>query len=394
MTDIFVSYARMDAERAKAIAKALNIHGWKVWWDLRSLRTGQSFGRAIEKALGQVRCVIVLWSRTSVESRWVEAEAYWAWEHDKLVSVLLDEGLRPPFPYHNLHAQDLSGWSGDTRAPAFGKLLDDLTETIGPPSSPPVQAVRFEEPVQSAEAPATVAPLPGIPEPEMISIQPGTFLMGSPDGEGSDNVRPQHEVRIEHAFAIGKYPVTFDEYDAFAKAANRDLPNDRGWGRGKRPVIYVSWDDAVAYVKWLSAQTGKRYRLPTEAEWEYACRAGTQTPWFFGNKESDLDQYAWHDGNSGSKTHPVGEKKPNPWGLHDVNGNVWDWVQDCWHESYQGAPTDGSAWEEKAGGDCGRRVVRGGSWYGSPVWTRSAGRFRFYTVYANDFLSFRLAQDL
>ena len=135
MTNIFISYARVDVERAEVIARALESHGWTVWWDLRSLRTGQSFSKAIANALGKVKAVIVLWSRTSVDSRWVEAEASWAWEHHKLISVLLDEGLKPPFPYHNLHAQDLSGWSGDPAERAFRKLIGDLTEIVGPPPS-------------------------------------------------------------------------------------------------------------------------------------------------------------------------------------------------------------------------------------------------------------------
>jgi formylglycine-generating enzyme required for sulfatase activity len=160
-------------------------------------------------------------------------------------------------------------------------------------------------------------------------------------------------------------------------------------------VIYVSWEDAVAYAQWLSEQTGKRYRLPTEAEWEYAARAGTRTPWSFGDDKGELGNSAWYSANSGAQTHPVGEKAPNPWGLHDVHGNVWEWVRDCWHGSYARAPTDGSAWEEADGGDCGRRVLRGGSWFDGPVTLRSAYRFRNLAVYVLGFFhGFRLAQDL
>ncbi|KOR28189.1 hypothetical protein TI04_11600, partial [Achromatium sp. WMS2] len=135
--------------------------------------------------------------------------------------------------------------------------------------------------------------------------------------------------------------------------------DDRGWGRGNRPVINVTWDDAVAYTKWLSQQTGKDYRLPTEAQWEYAARAGSTSRYFFGDDANRLGDYAWYDGNSNSKTHPVGQKQPNAWGLYDVHGNVWEWTQDRWHGDYSGAPTDGSAWES---GDSPLRVLRGGSW--------------------------------
>ena len=237
----------------------------------------------------------------------------------------------------------------------------------------------------------------------MVRIEPGTFLMGSAKGpfflgflrgEAFPDECPQHEVRIARPFGIGRYPVTFDEYDAFANDTKRDLPSDKGWGRGRRPVIHISWDDAIAYTQWLCTETGKRYRLPSEAEWEYACRAGTETRWSFGDEEIELDLYAWHSGNADGQTHPVGEKQPNPWGLHDVHGNIWEWVQDCWHENYEGAPIDGSAWQETEDLDCGRRVVRGGSWTNTPGSLRSAYRIRNYADDRTFNLSFRLAQDL
>ena len=139
------------------------------------------------------------------------------------------------------------------------------------------------------------------------------------------------------------------------------LADERGWGRGRRPVINVSWEDAVAYTKWLSGQTGERCRLPSEAEWEYAARAGSVTKYSWGNEigsnqaNCDVCGSQW----DGKQTAPVGSFDPNGWGLHDLHGNVWEWVQDCWNGSYQGAPTNGSAWES---GDCSRRVLRGGSW--------------------------------
>jgi formylglycine-generating enzyme required for sulfatase activity len=199
---------------------------------------------------------------------------------------------------------------------------------------------------------------------------------------------------MRHPFAVGRTPVTFAEYAHFAESTHREKPPDQRWGRGNRPVIHVSWQDAVAYAQWLSDQTGKRYRLPSEAEWEYAARAGTETPWSFGNAESELGAFAWYGDNSGGQTHPVGEKEANPWGLHDVHGNVWEWVQDCLHDNYEGAPTDGSAWEGEARGDCGRRVLRGGSWFYKPEYLRSANRNWNNADYWNFNIGFRLAQDL
>ncbi|HYN78108.1 MAG TPA: formylglycine-generating enzyme family protein, partial [Lamprocystis sp. (in: g-proteobacteria)] len=231
----------------------------------------------------------------------------------------------------------------------------------------------------------------GTAAPLMNLIPTGTFRMGSADSDkrAYPDEGPRHEVRIARPFAIGRYPVTFDEYDRFCADTRRERPDDQGWGRGARPVIKVSWDDAVAYCQWLSRQTGKDYRLPTEAEWEYACRAGTETRWSFGDDESALAEHAWFDTNSGGKTQPVGEKRPNPWGLYDVHGNVWEWVQDAWHDNYQGAPDDGSAWHDAEGE---QRVVRGGSWGNQARYCRSARRDHWEPGYRFDNQGFRLAR--
>jgi formylglycine-generating enzyme required for sulfatase activity len=236
--------------------------------------------------------------------------------------------------------------------------------------------------------------------PEMVVIPPGSYLMGAADSDKDSfaDEKPQHRVTIGQPFAIGRYTVTFHEYDRFCLATFRDKPDDKDWGRGRRPVINVSWDDAVAYCAWLSQQTGRTYRLPTEAEWEYATRAGTTTRWSCGNDEKMLKDYAWFQGNSGvymflfgGMTHPVGEKRPNPWGLYDMHGNVREWAEDCWSNSYNGAPTDGSAWTQKT---CQVRVLRGGSWYNVPRLLRSADRSRYGTGDRYDYLGFRVARAL
>ncbi|MGD8912615.1 MAG: formylglycine-generating enzyme family protein [Candidatus Thiodiazotropha sp.] len=254
-----------------------------------------------------------------------------------------------------------------------------------------------KEQVEAADQPVT--PI----EPEMVQIPAGRFLMGSPASETDrySNEGPQHEVTLR-AFALGKTEVPFDEYDRFARATGRELPDDEGWGRGKRPVINVSWNDAPAYAQWLSEETGKRYRLPTEAEWEYAARAGTTTP--FSTGECITTDQANYDGNydyagCGAKTWvdrgatlAAGSLPPNPWGLHEVHGNVWEWVQDCWHDNYEGAPKDGAAWETD--GDCTLGVVRGGDWDNTPENLRSANRLRVTTYVAYSILAFRLARTL
>jgi formylglycine-generating enzyme required for sulfatase activity len=235
------------------------------------------------------------------------------------------------------------------------------------------------------------------PEPEMVSIPGGKFTMGAPAREGDKTERPQHKVQVRK-FQIGKYDVTFAEYDLFTAATMREKASDRGWGRGNWPVINVSWTDAIAYIEWLDRKTGESYRLPSEAEWEYAARAGTKTPFWWG---PDMDKGAApvHCDGCGSKwdgkeTAPVGSFQPNPWGLYDMAGEVWEWTTDCWHETYQNAPADGTAWTAANGGECDSHVIRGGSWTGSPQDRRSAKRLSYGTNAAASDQGFRLARDL
>jgi len=220
----------------------------------------------------------------------------------------------------------------------------------------------------------------------MVVIRAGEFMMGSPAGEidrGSDE-GPQHRVAIK-SFLLGQTEVTFDDYDRFALATNRAMPKDYGWGRGTRPVIGVSWRDADAFARWLSGQTGRGYRLPSEAEWEYAARAGTTTP--HGMRDG---LYSWQAncGNQIGKTQTVGSYPINGFGLHDMYGNVWEWVQDCWHDNYQGAPGDGSAWLSD---NCAGRALRGGSWATNPLGLRSANR-DWSADFDVNYIGFRLAR--
>ena len=240
--------------------------------------------------------------------------------------------------------------------------------------------------------------------PEMVVIPAGGFTMGSPvEEEGYVAMDgPQHQVTLARSFALGRYAMTFDEFDRFcADQSDREPPSDQDWGRGRRPVIHVSTEDAEAYLAWLSQMTGTLYRLPSEAEWEYACRAGTTTPFWTGETIS-TDQ-ANYDGNhtygSGEKgeyrkqTVPVGSFDANSFGLYDMHGNVWEWCADPWHENYDGAPTDGSAWLD--GGDASQAVVRGGSWYNFPRSTAAppAATGSLATA-GNDDVGFRAARTL
>ena len=220
--------------------------------------------------------------------------------------------------------------------------------------------------------------------PEMVVIPAGSFVMGSPASEAERfaDEGPQREVTIPRAFSIGKYEVTFDEWDACLRDGGCGIgAADLGWGRGRRPVINVSWNNAKQYAAWLARKTGKNYRLLSEAEWEYAARAGTTTPFHTGatidptqaNYFSKVSYAGSPTAADQGKTVPVGSYAPNAFGLYDMHGNVWEWTEDCWHGSFSGAPSDGGAW---IAGSCGERVLRGGSWFDVPRIVRSARRSR------------------
>jgi formylglycine-generating enzyme required for sulfatase activity len=230
--------------------------------------------------------------------------------------------------------------------------------------------------------------------PMMIVISPGKFVMGSSvrelDHRASED--PQHEVGIAKSFAISKFEVTFEQWDACV-GASACVPAADAWGRGNMPVVNVSWEDVHQYVAWLSRLTGKEYRLLTEAEWEYAARAGTNTRFSWGNEPGAANANCSDCGSTWSlQTAPVGSFKPNAFGLHDVLGNVWEWVEDSWHENYQGAPRDGSAWLKD--GNPNYRVIRGGSWHNESELIRVAARFQRNHLVRFDTLGFRVARTM
>ena len=239
-------------------------------------------------------------------------------------------------------------------------------------------------------------------EPEMVFIKGGTFRMGSGlsayktaskyggESDWFEDEHPQHEVEVGD-FYIGKYEVTFAQYDTFCEAMGKEKPDDEGWGRGNRPAIRVNWYDAMMFCDWTSNMTGKKYRLPTEAEWEYACVAGTTTPYSFGESSDNLGGYAWYRGNSGDTTHEVGKLGPNPWSLYDRHGNVWEWCADWYGEHYY----SNSLRKNPKGPSSGEsRVMRGGSWDDyRPSELRSAVRLRVFPGITINSLGFRVARD-
>ncbi|MCZ8039858.1 MAG: SUMF1/EgtB/PvdO family nonheme iron enzyme, partial [Microcystis sp. LE17-20A] len=246
-----------------------------------------------------------------------------------------------------------------------------------PPSSPPPPPAKLTPFTEKISKGITL---------EMVGLPAGQFLMGSPDSDrdGSDYEKPQHQVKV-NSFAIGKYPVTQAQYEAVMGTNPSNLKNNP-----QNPVEMVRWNDAQAFCNKLSQITGKTYRLPTEAEWEYACRAGTTTRYYFGYDANQLGDYAWYNGNSQQTTHPVGQKKPNAWGLYDMSGNVWEWCEDNWHDNYIGAPKDGSAWFINNDNRSHPKCLRGGSWYDYPNLCRSAIRGRYNPDDYRNYVGFRV----
>jgi formylglycine-generating enzyme required for sulfatase activity len=257
----------------------------------------------------------------------------------------------------------------------------------------------------------------------MVVIPAGSIRIGAPFAEGGDDEWPIHDVVISRPLAVGKYEVTKFEFAMFVVATeySTDFSCRRlakiGWEEGvswhypgfqqteRDPVVCVNWKDAKAYVAWLSQKTGETYRLPSEAEWEYAARAGGADRYFFGNSVSMLCKYGngvdassdfkWRNKKCkdgfGASTAPVGSFLPNNFGLYDTIGNVWEWLEDCWNDNYSGAPADGTSWNT---GDCSNHGTRGGSWLNDPRFLRSAHRNRLYSAYRKYNTGFRVVREI
>jgi formylglycine-generating enzyme required for sulfatase activity len=228
--------------------------------------------------------------------------------------------------------------------------------------------------------------------PEMVVVPAGRFTMGSE--RSWKGAGPQHTVTFARPFAVARFAVTFDDWDAcVADGGCNDRPSDEGWGRGRRPVINVRWDDAKAYAAWLSRQAGAAYRLPSEAEYEYAALAGATTTYPWGDEIGEGNANCDGCGSQWDKkqTAPVGSFAPNAFGLYDVAGNVWQWIADCYHDNYKDAPNDGAAWTS---GNCNYRVVRGGAWYSSRYDLKPSARSLSGSANWSSGLGFRLARTL
>ena len=276
----------------------------------------------------------------------------------------------------------------------------EKTTTAEKPSQPETKATAPVVTEKPEEAPAVAAPKQkefsdalkdGGKGPEMVWIPAGTFKMGSPGSSINADERPEHTVTLKK-FAMSKYEITFTDYEKFAKATGRKMPDNQYMDKETTPVFFVSWDDAYNYVKWLSDQTGKKYRLPSEAQWEYAASGGKNTPFWWGFNEEPGKAHCFTCDTQLDPRKPakIGSFDPNQFGLYDTAGNVAEWVHDCWHEDYKGAPDDGSVWE---GGDCTQRIARGGSFISPEQSIRTAKRDKFKSDSGYDHIGIRIVRE-
>jgi formylglycine-generating enzyme required for sulfatase activity len=361
-------------------------------------------------------------------------------QNSSLVPLLLDP-VHPPFGFATIQAIDFIGWDGSDEAEPFLKLYRDLIvhleqsksvvtgvpDSIVEPTNKPVYEADKNSTSSSSPALAggriktkrvikrpvhlllllllvsTVvgvivgyfAMQPNIIHPELVKISAGCFKMGSP--RGFKNELPVHRVCFDRPFYLGKTEITFDQFDQFASLDSRKLPEDY-WGRGNQPVINVSWQEALDYAQWLTQETGVPCRLPSEAEWEYVARAGTINEYALPAPEGSNDIKGKGLANcvgcgsrwDNKQTSPVGSFEPNDWGLHDMHGNVWEWVMDCQHSSYKDAPDDGSPWLDDNEGDCYVRMLRGGAWPFRAESARSAKRYTHVQNIRIDNVGFRV----
>jgi formylglycine-generating enzyme required for sulfatase activity len=389
MSDIFISYAREDRPRAEAIAKALADHGWSVWWDW-NIPAGKTFRQVIQEDLDKARCVIVLWSATSVTRKWVIEEASEGEERGVLVPILIEK-VRPPLGFRSIQAADLTGWSGETAAPTFLRLRADIETLIGAPTKVPTPAKEQPTTPPPQRPGAHTNPKDGLP---YVWIPPGEFRMGATPGdtEAEADEKPHHAVRITKGLWLGATPVTVAAYKRFARENRREMPPapdfNPEWSKEDHPVVRVTWDEATAYCEWTGG------RLPTEAQWEFAARGGNdglKYPW--GNEITP--QNANYGGSKWKGTSPVHSYPPNAWGLYDMAGNVWEWIADWYDKDYYASLTSHTPPEDPRGPQSGKvRVLRGGSFRYDTGNLRASYRFRSAPVNRYNGIGFRCARDI
>jgi len=383
------------------IADALAKAGIDVWIDHLRMSEGTSIPKGILEALASPRWVVVFWSQASVRSDYVLSEAEIGRQRDVLVPVKLDPSVEPPPPFTTFKARSLATW-GQADDPSWVALLERLK--IAPSYRTKNAPTADREIRTQPTAPSGAVFRDHADAPVLVSVALAPFMMGSPTSEPGRhlNESPTRMMSLSGQLAVGRYPVTFDEWDAAAArgACGGYMPDDEGWGRGERPVINVSWQDSQAYLDWASKVTGMRYRLLSESEWEYCCRAGGKGPFSSGSVlDSSLANFdsAAPDALNGrraqalDRTSRVGVFDPNRFGLCDFHGNVREWTLDAWADNHLSRPDDGAPLRV-AENDL--RPVRGGSWFDPASDQRSARRAPEGKNFRSPSIGFRIAREL
>ena len=418
MADVFISYKKENRSDAERVAKALESSGFSVWWDDR-IRPQGEWDAQIEKEINDAKATVVLWTPLSVASRWVRAEAHNANDRGRMIPAMV-ETCDIPIAFSLSQTANLVGWNGDPEHRQWRKLLawvEDLVHTDAADGAPhdasgqPHGARRgvigktrsgddvLDGVTITSHTPAGTAFQDGETLPIMRIVPKGSFIMGAsrndPDARPSEF--PPRLVVFSRPFAIGVYPVTLMEWSQFFPPDSAlDRPGEHD---GALPATNLSWDDAMNFVEALSRKTGETYRLPSEAEWEYACRAGINGPFglldplgpTIANYDDTVSFKGSDTGEGGTATTIVGAYPANRYGLHDMHGNVREWVEDSWHDNYLELPDGGLAWTQ---GYSPMRVVRGGGWLDDPIMLRSSARGRATRGDRSNFIGFRVVREL
>jgi formylglycine-generating enzyme required for sulfatase activity len=418
MADLFISYKREDRERVSDFVQHVESAGFSVWWDQHITPEGEWDDTILEE-LEAASAVVVLWTEASIKSKWVRTEAHFGSKFKKLIPVRLAD-CDPPLAFRLNQTVNLAAWDGDEDDLHWRKLMTWLTDLRdGNSGEDPVSdsenttakqwrntygetesgEVIFDGTTVTQRTPGGTQFRDGPDEPLMCVIPAGSFKMGSARNEAGhrDSEGPRHVVNVVESIAVGVYLVSFAEWDKLLGESVVDYePADDGWGREDLPVINVSWTDVHDFLTALSKKTGQRYRLLSEAEWEYACRSGSSGPFGLEGKWQPERANFSSGGDSGQpqmigRTTPIGNYDSNRFGLYDMHGNVREWVEDLWHDNYDDAPTDGLSW---LSGHSAMRVLRGGSWLDADWFVRSASRGRGGEYDRTNFIGFRLARDI
>ncbi|HVN00600.1 MAG TPA: SUMF1/EgtB/PvdO family nonheme iron enzyme [Caulobacteraceae bacterium] len=426
MADVFISYKKEDRAFAERVAAAFAADDVSVWWD-DEIKPREAWDKTIEREIADCAAVVVLWSPRAVASDWVRTEAHFGHDRGKLAPAMI-EACERPIAFMLTQTVDLVGWAGDRDDPRWKKLAawvaDLRAARDAPPGAPLTPAQnRFRqavgrlasgEPIMDGAfvnlaTPAGTVFRDADTAPPVRIVPRGEFLIGAAPGDPDRaNVEgPQKRIEIHRPFALGVYPVTRREYEAVMGAAPAPAPAappKRGWfGKAKAPdaapvvadpalpATHVSFDDATVFCQRLSAATGQTYRLPSEAEWEYACRGGSRSRYAWGDDVEASRAAFRHSANPPAGPVAPGAFEPNRFGLYDMHGNVREWTLDIWHESYETTPADGGAALE---GQASMRVVRGGGWSDPPALLRASARGRATQQIRSDVIGFRLVRVL